>query len=240
MRSRRRREQSKWLHRGRLRDVVVVLCVASAFRFSVSTATFCAGLALLAVGCALHVVVKGQLVRNVILCTEGAYAIVRHPYYLANYLIDVSFCLLSGNVFLLLLYPFLFFWAYGSTLREEESRLASLHGGDFDAYQARVPQVFPNATVFARLRTLGKGFSWRRVSWGEIKRLFRFGFVATLLALLQQVGPEGWKELLVGRSPLDRGGLVLLALSTALFLASASIPRRGEEVGRSGDSRTGA
>ena len=239
MRSGRRHEKSKWLHRGRLRDVVVVLCVASPFLFPVSTATFCVGLALLAVGCALHVLVKGQLVRNVILCTEGTYAIVRHPYYLANYLIDISFCLLSGNIYLVLSYPLLFFWAYGSTLREEESLLASLHGGDFEAYQARVPQVFPNATVFARLRTLGKGFSWRRVSWGEIKRLFRFGFVATLLTLLQQVGPEGWKEITVGRSPLDRGGVVLLGLSTALLLASASIPRRPDEVSRSGDSRTG-
>jgi len=230
----------KWLTRGRLRDVVIVLCVISTFLFSAGAATRCVAFTLLATGCALHVLVKGQLIRNKILCTEGAYALVRHPYYLANYLIDSSFCLLSGNIYLVLSYPLLFFWAYGSTLREEESLLASLHGGDFEAYRARVPQVFPNATVFARLKTLGKRFSWRRVSWGEIKRLLRFGFVATLLALLQQVGAEGWKELLVGRSPLDRAGVVLWGLSTALFLASASIPRRPDEVSRLGDSRTGA
>ena len=225
MRSHRCHEGSKWLHRGRLRNVVVVLCVASAFLFPVGTATLCSALALLAVGCALHVVVKGQLIRNVVLCTEGAYAIVRHPYYLANYLIDSSFCLLSGNLLLLALYPFLFFWAYGSTLCEEESRLASLHGGDFDAYLARVPQVFPNATLFAGLRTLGKGFSWQRVSWGEIKRILRFGFVGTFILLLQDVGAEGWHEIMVGRNPFDDGALVLLGLSTVLLLASALIPR---------------
>ena len=66
------------------------------------------------------------MIRNRVLCTQGAYAVVRHPYYLANYLIDIGFCLASGNVYLVLAYPFLFFWAYGPTLRSEESLLASL------------------------------------------------------------------------------------------------------------------
>lgn len=232
MRSRRRGEQSRWLHRGRLRDLVVVLCVASVFLFPISTATLCVALAVLAIGCALHVVAKGQLVRNVILCTDGVYAIVRHPYYLANYLIDISFCLLSGNVFLLLLYPFLFFWAYGATLCEEEQRLAALHGGNFDAYRAKVPQVFPNATVFVGLRTLGKGFSWRRVSWGEIKRILRFGFLGSFFLLLHDVGAIGWHEIMVGRRPLDDSALVLLGLSTVLLLTSALIPRDRDALSR--------
>ena len=93
------RKSISWLHRGRLRDVVIVLCVISVFWFPLNTPELCVGLVLLVLGCGLHVLVKGQLVRNVVLCTEGTYAIVRHPYYLANYLIDTGFCLLSGNVF---------------------------------------------------------------------------------------------------------------------------------------------
>jgi protein-S-isoprenylcysteine O-methyltransferase Ste14 len=53
---------------------------------------------------------------------------VRHPYYLANYLIDTAFCLLSGNSYLLLAYPFLFFWSYGPTFRKEETALKGRHG----------------------------------------------------------------------------------------------------------------
>jgi len=200
MKKQRHNEKPKWLHRGRLRDVVIILCVVSVFVFPLNTAMLCVALVLLALGCVLHVVVKGQLVRNVVLCTEGTYSIVRHPYYLANYLIDTSFCLLSGNVFLVVLYPFLFFWAYGSTLREEELRLAAIHGDDYEAYLARVPQIFPNATVFAGLRTIGRGFSWRRVSSGEIKRLLRFVFVGTLLVLLQHLRPEGLKKIVTGQN----------------------------------------
>ena len=226
MSSHRHREQATWLHRGRLRDVVVLVCVVSAFLFPLSTTALCAAFALLAIGCSLHLLAKGQLIRNVTLCTEGAYAIARHPYYLANYLIDASFCLLSGNVYLLLLYPFLFFWAYGSTLREEETRLASLHKDAFDAYRESVPEVFPDAASITRLGTLLRHFSWRRVSAGEIKRLLRFAFVGTLIALVQHVGIQGLQEIAAGRNPLQLGGAVWLVLSILFLLASASIPRR--------------
>ena len=53
---------------------------------------------------------------------------VRHPYYLSNFAIDYSFCVLSGNPYLLLIYPFLFFWSYQPTMSEEEHFLHSIHG----------------------------------------------------------------------------------------------------------------
>ena len=216
---------SQSLDRGRLRDVVIALCVVSTFFFSAGPAVRWASFALLALGCVLHLLVKGQLIRNEVLCTRGAYAVVRHPYYLANYLIDVSFCLLSGNVYLVLCYPFLFFWAYGSTLRSEELRLASLHGLDFEAYRTSVPAVFPDAALFIGLRTFRENFSWRRVSIGEIKRLFRFGCVGAFLTLFQQIGSEGWKDIFAGQNPLDRAGMVFLTLCIALLLATVLTPR---------------
>jgi len=237
MSSRPKPEKPKWLHRGRLRDVVVVVCVVSAFVFPVSTITLCVALALLATGCSLHLLAKGQLIRNVSLCTEGAYAFVRHPYYLANYLIDASFCLLSGNVYLLLSYPFLFFWAYGSTLREEEARLASLHADAFDAHRQTVPQLFPEAASLPPLAALFRHFSCRRVSSGEIKRVLRFGFIGTLIALVQHVGVPGLQQIVAGRNPVHDGGVVLLALSILFLLASASIPRRREKINHPDGSR---
>jgi protein-S-isoprenylcysteine O-methyltransferase Ste14 len=67
-----------------------------------------AGFAVLAVGSLLHFVVKGVLIRNSVLCKDGIYSVVRHPYYLANYIIDSSFCLITGNMYLVFMYPFLF------------------------------------------------------------------------------------------------------------------------------------
>lgn len=217
-----------WLHRGRLRDVVIVSCAVSTYFFPASTAAIIASFLLLSAGCVLHILVKGQLIRNVELCTAGAYAAVRNPYYLANYLIDTAFCLLSGNIYLVLLYPFLFFWAYGPTLREEEALLASMHGPAFESFRAAVPPVFPDASVFPILGGIAKGFSWRRITSGEIKRIARFVFVGTFLALLQRLGSEGMQEIASARNPLDGPGKILLAISTVFLVASFLIPRRGD------------
>ena len=100
------------LTRRNLRDLIVALSLASAALFPVSNAKMYLAFGLLGLGCFLHFVSKGILIRNVVLCNKGIYQVVRHPYYLASYLIDSSFCLLSGNIFLVVLYPFLFFWAY--------------------------------------------------------------------------------------------------------------------------------
>jgi protein-S-isoprenylcysteine O-methyltransferase Ste14 len=69
------------LNRGNLRDVIIVLAIA----FSLAgpepeLISYLVPLGVLTAGCFLHFIVKGQLIRNVVLCTEGTYAIVRHPY----------------------------------------------------------------------------------------------------------------------------------------------------------------
>ncbi len=218
--------KARWLHRGRLRDLVVALCLVSALVCPRDTAMLVVALVLFTAGCLLHVLVKGQLIRNVTLCTEGAYSIVRHPYYLANYLVDISFCLLSGNVYLVLLYPFLFYWAYGPTFAEEEALLASMHPADFEAYRASVPQVFPTSNLLSGLRSLGQGFSWLRISAKEVKRVFRFGFLAALLILAQEVGLSGLQDLTAGRNPLKTSTTILLGVSLACLVVSVAIPRR--------------
>jgi hypothetical protein len=212
---------------------VVVLCLVSAVFSPPDLAALCVALALFAAGCLLHVLVKGQLIRNVTLCTDGAYAVVRHPYYLANYFVDISFCLLGGNVYLVLLYPFLFYWAYGPTFAEEEATLASMHGEKFDAYRASVPQVFPTTNLFVGLSSLGRGFSWRRISAKEIKRISRFGFLATLLILAREVGGPGLRELMTGQVQLTRTASVLLGLCLTCLVVSLAIPSRGKDGNRS-------
>lgn len=204
----------------------MALCLVSAFFYPLDPAALGAFFVLFASGCLLHVLVKGQLIRNVTLCTEGTYGVVRHPYYLANYLVDVSFCLISGNVYLVLTYPFLFYWAYGPTFADEEARLASIHGAEYEAYRARVPQVFPTATLFSGLRSVWRGFSWQRISAKEIKRIFRFGFLAALLVLFRDMGVPGFLELWAGRNPLHGWAALLLGICLVFLIISLSIPRR--------------
>jgi protein-S-isoprenylcysteine O-methyltransferase Ste14 len=68
------------LNRGNLRDVIIVLAII--FSLAGPEPDFIGYLVpwgVLTASCFLHFIVKGQLIRNVVLCTEGTYAIVRHP-----------------------------------------------------------------------------------------------------------------------------------------------------------------
>ena len=189
-------------------------------------AVMIAGFVVLGAGCALHVLAKGVLIRNEVLCTKGVYAIVRNPYYLSNYLIDSSFCLLSGNFYLMFLYPLLFFWAYGPTLKEEENLLYSLHTEAFAKYVSEIPQVFPRAAAVGKLRHLFTGFSPKRLTSNEFKRISRFAGMGCFIMLLHDVSAEGWRELLFWARPQDYDGVVFTMLFVALTLASLLIPRR--------------
>jgi protein-S-isoprenylcysteine O-methyltransferase Ste14 len=186
-----RTDKKGFLNRSRIRNVVLLLTLASAPFCPITDATVVIGFFFLTAGCFLHLVAKGILIRNTVLCNYGLYGLVRHPYYLANYLIDWSFCVLSGSYLLTLAYPFAFFWAYGPTMRKEEALLASEHGDDFSRYVSEVPRVFPDRSSVKRLGSLLKGFSPQRVTWKECARLTRFCSAAILITLVHDVTVNG-------------------------------------------------
>ena len=180
-------EKHSALYRGNLRNLIRILSYVSVFFFRVHIEEIVAGLILLGLGCLVHYITKGELVRNVIMCNDGIYGIVRHPYYMANYLIDISFCLLSGSPYLLLVYPFLFFWVYGSTLRKEERFLAEVHNEPYIQYMLDVPQVFPDSYFAKYLKGIFSGFSKKRISRNEVSRIMRFWATALFILFLHTV-----------------------------------------------------
>jgi protein-S-isoprenylcysteine O-methyltransferase Ste14 len=178
------------LTRSNLRTLVVLIAIASSFFFRIGTPRIVIALAIITAGCLLHMVVKGTLIRNVVLCDKGIYSAIRHPYYLANYLVDTGFCLLSGNVYLLLAYPFLYFWAYGPSMRHEEALLSSNHPEAYAAYTSAVPQVFPERGSLAEWKTIMNWFSMERISSKERVRVMKFLVVAVFIAVVQFAGSD--------------------------------------------------
>jgi protein-S-isoprenylcysteine O-methyltransferase Ste14 len=207
-----------------LRDIVLLVCSFSAVFFDLGRFDIVAGLVLLVAGCGLHILSKGILVRNVVLSERGIYGFVRHPYYLSNYVIDSSFCLLSGNPYLLLLYPFLFFWAYGPTIRKEEALLASYHEAAFARHSAEVPQIFPDRASLKRVRAIFDDFSWGRITWKEVGRILRFMSLAAFILLIHQVRADGVKGVwtIVRPTRLDYDEFVI-ALLTVIFYCGSRI-----------------
>ncbi|HOE17362.1 MAG TPA: isoprenylcysteine carboxylmethyltransferase family protein [Syntrophorhabdaceae bacterium] len=222
-----------FLTRRNLRDLVIALSAGSAIPFDTGNAEKCIAFGMLGLGCFIHCISKGTLIRNVVLCTKGIYQVVRHPYYLANYLIDWSFCLLSGNLFLLLLYPFLFFLAYGPTIRSEEQLLFVKHSGAFIKSTIKIPQVFPDIHSLRNISMIFDGFSPRRITRKECFRITKFFAVSIFLASIHYIGEDitsalcqngfssiqGFKELL---SFLSVSFLIVFYITRGIFLSTSN------------------
>lgn len=217
------------INRSNLRDLIVVVSLISAILYDLDWIRLALSGVLLIAGCFFHYMTKGVLIRNVVLCQGGTYRIVRHPYYMANYLIDSSFCLMSGNVYLLLMYPFLFYWSYGPTIRKEETTLARLHNSEFLRYSLEVPQIFPDAYSIRSIKEIAQGFSTQRITRNEISRFMRFWatgcfilFIHTLKASNLQ-GPWHFEISYIRDYPQS---LALFMFTLVLFIASLLVQCR--------------
>jgi hypothetical protein len=208
------------LTRSGLRDVIICLSVVSAFFYPASFFQVGTAFLLLVLGSFVHFVSKGVLIRNEVLCRDGIYSIVRHPYYLANFLIDTGFCVLSGNPYLLLAYAFLFFWSYGPTLRKEEGTLALRHGDAALAFMLGTPAIFPDRHSISHLPSLFAGFSTKRISKKELARIVRFYAVAFLILGIGRIGADRG---LSGRLFSDPEIAFLFLPAVFLYAVSATI-----------------
>jgi len=208
------------LNRSNLRDITIIVALVSALVYNLDVVRLILSFLLLSFGCFFHYVTKGVLIRNVVLCKDGTYNILRHPYYMANYLNDSGFCLLSGNVYLLLVYPFLFYWSYGPTIRKEESVLAEMHGEEFLRYSLDVPQIFPDAFSIKSWRAIINGFSKHRITANEISRFARFWATALFIIFIHVVKEDYFARLNLASLRTDYGSLTLLLLVIALMAIS--------------------
>jgi len=212
-----------FLNRGNLRDTVLTVSIVLSLLLpaGINPVRISFALFLLFLGISLHLLVKGQLIRNKVLCTEGAYGLVRHPFYLANFSIDLGVCLVVGNIYLIALYPFLFFWAYGPTLKAENEKLSKIHGARYTKYESTVPEIFPSPLSIGVLRIILRGFSWARITRNEVLRIIRICSVTTLLIILQDVRTEGIGEILfpfTNSRPIDYDSAILVAVLLFFFV----------------------
>lgn len=215
------------LNRGRLRDLILLCSFASALVCGVGNGEIVLGFTIFVFGCFLHVVAKGTLIRYVVLTNRGPYGLVRHPYYFANYLIDSSFCILSGNHCLLMAYPFLFFWAYGPTVRYEERLLSERHGDAFLNDSFVIPQIFPDRASLRGLGKLFEGFSVKRITAKECSRVARLSAVGLAITLVQELKPEGLSGLKHLWIPTEQHyhEFIFMLATTALFLSSLLVAK---------------
>ena len=198
---------SRFSGRGRIRSVFLLAALVFSVWNPIPAAV---GAAVFLSGALLHAIAKGNLVRNTQLCQSGPYGWVRHPFYVANFLIDLGLCLMAGLPWLGLLYVFLFPLAYLPRIFAEEEALREHFGPTFDDYCRKTPRLFPRAFPhpFAWLRETSYENLRRENELSRLVRLCGYPFFITAVIL----GKTIWHEHIHVESLVACAAAVSLAL----------------------------
>jgi len=137
------------------------------------------GMGVAVAGLLIRIWATGWLCKNAELATRGPYAFTRNPLYLGTCLIALGQSLMTGLPLAPLLFPALCVLLYWPTMREEQEYLLARYGGEYAAYQARVPLLFPRLWP-ARGATANADATF---SWPRVTRCYK-GFIANALVIL--------------------------------------------------------
>jgi isoprenylcysteine carboxyl methyltransferase (ICMT) family protein YpbQ len=220
------------VRRGYLRKILIVVALAVSVMHP-TTLNFWLGTGIFLLGALLHLWTKGCLVRNEEITTCGPYRFVRHPFYVANALVDLGICVIANNFWLYIIYPVLFVAAYAYTIRREEKYLAERHGEVWQAYRKRVPMCIPYRRPAPAAP--GRGFRWENlVREGEIPRFLRllaYPVVFDAWVRLINMGGVKWNQIAAYVWKIIYEGIgvfttIELVAIIALFLAAGILRRR--------------
>lgn len=91
---------------------------------------------------------SGQVAKT--LNTKGIYSIVRHPLYLANYLIWAGVLVFTMNIYVFLIVSLAYWIYYERIMFAEEGFLRQQFGDEFEEWAARVPAFIPKFSLFRK------------------------------------------------------------------------------------------
>ena len=101
--------------------------------------------------------------------TTGLYSIVRHPLYLANYIIIIGFTMEFHIWWLVLLITTIYALYYERIMLAEEAFLRKQFNGEFEQWAAATPAFIPK---FRGWKKFGLPFCWRTVLQREYNGFF--------------------------------------------------------------------
>jgi protein-S-isoprenylcysteine O-methyltransferase Ste14 len=180
-----------------------------------------AGLALVGFGLWLRVLARGWKYENSRghLVTTGLYAFVRHPLYVASFLIGLGLCLILGDLLVLAVYLPLFVLVHGIVIHGEERWLAQQWGDEYRLYAARVPRFLPRPGGRPRRETVRPRHLTQAIA-READALCAWLCVAFLIL--------GWESLADGPDPLAVAPLALAATCLILWPNLKRAARRAQ------------
>jgi len=200
------------LNRGGLRFylVAIALLAGTLGARATSPKSILAGLPCLLLGAWLHAWAKGCLRQNCVVATSGPYRFVRHPFYLANALIDAGLVVMAGWWPLAAVAPLWWLAIYLPVIRSEERYLAATFPEAYPPYKLRIPRMIPWRRP---LPSTGEGFRWQNANIAggeELPRVTRILAYPLLFLVVQGIGGDGLRWLDDGWNLTAVAGLIML------------------------------
>jgi protein-S-isoprenylcysteine O-methyltransferase Ste14 len=124
----------------------------------------------------------GVLHKTEILAKEGPYAIIRHPLYMGSLLIALGFCIITGDMTIIITILILAMVLYVPKKIYEEKKLAGAFGDQWTAYTSVVPAFIPYKVP--SLSAVCSGFSMDR--WRH-NREYEGALVSLCFLVIMQV-----------------------------------------------------
>ena len=80
--------------------------------------------------------------------TKGIYSVVRHPLYLANYLIWAGLLVYTMNIFAFIIVSLVYWIYYERIMMAEEAFLRGKYGDEFEQWASKVPAFIPKWSLY--------------------------------------------------------------------------------------------
>ncbi len=133
--------------------------------------------------------IRGRRFQASRLVTTGPYAYIRHPLYLANFLLGLGICVIIGVVWVFIVYLAYFLIQYIPIIIAEEKALSIQFKEEYEAYASRVPRFFPR---LLKVRQEGLSFNWKRALKREHDTICGLTMAVLSVEILENIRNSGF------------------------------------------------
>ncbi len=155
-----------------------------------------------------------------VLNTTGMYSIVRHPLYLANYIMFAGFLMAFESLSFFLIGTLLFFFYYERIAAAEENFLVGKFGEPYSVWANKTPAFFPRFSGWVKAN---QSLSWRKILRKEGPGFLLICTYFLTFDLIEDIvfEHEAWDEVL-----LDDLGLISIFVIGLVTYAVLKVTRK--------------
>lgn len=134
--------------------------------------------------------IRGRRFKVSKLVTTGPYARIRHPLYLANFLLGLGICAIIGIAWVFIVYLAYFLIQYIPILIAEERFLHTQFKEEYEAYASQVPRFIPRL-LKVKQKQEGLSFNWKRALKREHDTICGFAMAFIFIEILDAAKISG-------------------------------------------------